>query len=144
MTTLIKQGRRYVRRDGKIAGPMELLNPRASHSWIDPAHSRGYDNDGKNWSFHRDFDLLTELEEPSSPESVEGWRLIESAPKDNRILGCDRDGRINVTWYGKTSHVAIYGWCWMEGDPEDVNLWGPTHWMPLPIPPSSKDKENTI
>lgn len=33
------------------------------------------------------------------------------------------------TWYGKTSHVPLYGWC--RGEIEDVDLWEPTHWKPI-------------
>ena len=71
------------------------------------------------------------------------WQDIETAPKDGtRFRG--RQRRVNrltgkmyywrrITWYGKTSHVPLYGWCCGQG--ENVDLWQPTHWMPLPEPP---------
>ncbi|WP_408902166.1 DUF551 domain-containing protein [Rhodovarius crocodyli] len=36
----------------------------------------------------------------------------------------------------KTSHVPIYGWCLVDQGGEDTDLCKPTHWMPLPKPPS--------
>lgn len=39
------------------------------------------------------------------------------------------------TQWGKTSHVPIYGWCYIadypDGGEPDYDLWSPTHWMPL-------------
>jgi hypothetical protein len=64
------------------------------------------------------------------------WLAIETAPKDgSRFLAVHaKSCVIAITWYGKTSHVPLYGWCEGE-DCEDVDLWQPTHWMPLPAPP---------
>lgn len=63
------------------------------------------------------------------------WQPIETAPKDGRrIRGQDADGRLHETFWGKTSHVPLYGWNYGD-DVEDLNLWEPTHWMPLPEPP---------
>lgn len=66
------------------------------------------------------------------------WKPISSAPIDgSRFLATHiKSGVVCVTWFGKTSHVPLYGWC--EGDdPEDIDLWEPTHWMPLPDPPKA-------
>jgi hypothetical protein len=58
-------------------------------------------------------------------------RPIETAPKDGtRICGIDKDGDTRLTWFGKTSHVPIYGWCWNDGDPENTDLWWPIYWRP--------------
>lgn len=64
------------------------------------------------------------------------WIGIVHAPKDGRaFIGrrteADRyTGRLRYTkrrtWWGKTSHVPLYGWCWGR-DPEDIDLWSPTH-----------------
>lgn len=63
-------------------------------------------------------------------ENMSFWKTIETAPKNGtRFLGMDMDGKgIPIeTWYGKTSHVPLYGWC--HGiDVEDIDLWQPTHW----------------
>lgn len=68
------------------------------------------------------------------------WLLIDSAPKDGRlILGRRSDPdrytgilryRRRRTWWGKTSHVSLYGWCFGK-DPENIDLWEPTHWRGL-------------
>ena len=70
------------------------------------------------------------------------WQPIETAPRDGtRILGrrtsADRStGRLRYekrkTFWGKTSHVPIYGWNHGR-DVEDLDLWEPTHWKPLEI-----------
>jgi len=60
------------------------------------------------------------------------WRPIESAPRDGtRITGL-AGILAQETWYGKTAHVPLYGWCYLS-DPPDVescDLWHPTHWQP--------------
>lgn len=69
------------------------------------------------------------------------WRPIETAPKDGSpFLACHyRSGVHAITWHGKASHVPLYGWC--EGDDaEDIDLWQPTHWMPLPPPPNQEER----
>lgn len=76
------------------------------------------------------------------------WQTIETAPRNGeRVLGrmsyIDRlTGKMQYarrqTYYGKTSHVPLYGWNYGR-DPENQNLWEPTHWMPLPEPPIDGD-----
>ena len=62
------------------------------------------------------------------------WRPIEEAPKDGtKFLGAC-DDMVVITWFGKTSHVPLYGWCWSNGGPEDVDLWEPDVFRPLPAP----------
>jgi len=72
----------------------------------------------------------------SSTRLLGDWQDISTAPKDGtRFMGRDRNGvggvcyRKRITWYGKTSHVPLYGWC--HGKVEDTNLWNPTAWKPL-------------
>jgi hypothetical protein len=66
------------------------------------------------------------------------WKPIETAPKDGtRFLAkgpADKYARYpikrrRITWYGKVSHIPLYGWCHGR-DPEDVSTWDPTHWKP--------------
>lgn len=77
-----------------------------------------------------------------SPQSHrKGWRQIEDAPRDGTVvLGrrtyADRYTGVlryqkRRTYWGKTSHVPLYGWNHGR-DPEDQDLWQPTHWQPLP------------
>lgn len=68
------------------------------------------------------------------------WNPIETAPKDGtRIMGretvSDRyTGQLRYkrrkTWWGKASHVPLYGWSW-SNHVENVGLWHPTHWKSL-------------
>lgn len=68
-----------------------------------------------------------------------GWQPIETAPKDgSRFLGwpCHFDDgtRAAVTrWY---EHPSVSGWITPELDCGDYEF-SPTHWMPLPDPPTS-------
>lgn len=78
------------------------------------------------------------------------WMPIETAPKDGvRVIGAEMyihhwgrhkpiyRRRMRVTWWGKTSHVPLYGWC--HGRVEDVDLWQPTQWKLLtPNQPSER------
>lgn len=73
----------------------------------------------------------------------QGWRDIESAPKDEEVfIGCWIDGEFqfgkSVCFYEKGNEMAgecYEGWFWSIDDcPESVAEF-PTHWMPLPSPP---------
>jgi hypothetical protein len=73
------------------------------------------------------------------------WQPIETAPKDGTRFKAkgfrigtgrnfmDRHGvryRLQrITWWGKTSHIPLYGWC--HGTVENVDRWEPTHWSPM-------------
>lgn len=67
------------------------------------------------------------------------WQPIATAPKDGACFvgrrsdpdewNIKRRYTRRVTWFGKTSHVPLYGWC--HGRVEDVDLWEPTHWKPI-------------
>lgn len=56
-----------------------------------------------------------------------GWRPIETAPKDGRLLLMCRESGF-CAFIGHFEYGA-----WMEG--ETGILRDPTHWMPLPEPP---------
>lgn len=68
------------------------------------------------------------------------WMPISTAPKDGtRFLGRGPianplRGRIRTvkrrTFWGKTSHVPLYGWNYGR-DVENLNLWEPSEWRPL-------------
>lgn len=61
------------------------------------------------------------------------WQPIETAPKDGtKVLGWDGGTMTTVEWYelgGYWSLLAVGAWA------EDSE-WVPTHWMPLPEPPT--------
>jgi hypothetical protein len=74
------------------------------------------------------------------------WQPIETAPKadadqdDIWILACRRGSKIPMVttwsfeedrWY--TFNLGLEG-SWRRVEPERV--WEPTHWMPLPAPPT--------
>ena len=80
------------------------------------------------------------------------WQPISTAPKDGtRIIakrtevGSAFDARRlagklytmkRKTWWGKTSHLKLFGWCYGRY-PENVELWLPTHWIPtMPADPT--------
>jgi hypothetical protein len=83
----------------------------------------------------------------------EGWRAIETAPKDGtHFIGLgpvpgDGDVEAREThwyFYGKGSLAKAAfdrgegpsgAWRWSEPIHNWETSWGPTHWMPLPTPP---------
>jgi hypothetical protein len=77
---------------------------------------------------------------------MSAWLPIDNAPKDGtrfiargrrygQTFGGPREvpGKlyyiVRKTWFGKASHVPLYGWC--HGRVEDVDLWYPTEWKPI-------------
>jgi uncharacterized protein DUF551 len=81
---------------------------------------------------------------PALQAAMQGWLPIESAPVPNRgdhgtmLLGLV-DGDVRFIQWGKTSHVPLYGWCLADQGVEDFDLCKPTHWMPLPTPPTAAE-----
>lgn len=68
-----------------------------------------------------------------------GWRPMSGAPTNGDAIMARRvpedsatgfTGRL--TWWGKTSHVPLYGWCFGD-DPEDIDLWRPDEWRALTV-----------
>lgn len=70
-----------------------------------------------------------------------GWLPISSAPKVGRRILALVDNEVRFVSWTKTSHVPIYGFCLLDQGPEDCDLCEPTHWMPLPAPPSTPEGE---
>jgi hypothetical protein len=62
----------------------------------------------------------------------QGWRTIESAPKDGRkMLGLIGEDEVGTIWWHRDAYEGEW---WMdEADSEPE----PTHWMPLPSAPGS-------
>lgn len=68
------------------------------------------------------------------------WHSIDTAPKDGshirgrayvtNVLNGRRRAVERRTFWGKTSHIPLYGWNYGR-DVENLNLWEPTQWRPL-------------
>jgi len=82
---------------------------------------------------------------PETASVREGWRSIETAPKDGtRFIAAEHDGEgwmIGPCQWCKTSHIPLYGFHFTEGDPEDMNIASPSYWMPLPPSPSIPEEK---
>lgn len=67
------------------------------------------------------------------------WQPIATAPNDEKIIIYRASGRICIAVYDKQPHHSRPNPFW-----NDFGLWGvghmrddgPTHWMPLPEPPT--------
>jgi hypothetical protein len=68
--------------------------------------------------------------------AMEEWRAIETAPKDGQRILAAVKGDVRVVRWGKTSHVPLFGFCLADQGVEDFDICKPTHWMPMPSPPS--------
>jgi hypothetical protein len=62
------------------------------------------------------------------------WQPIETAPKDGtRVILCAVDGnypRVAEGYYQRD------GWHWSTDENWRDSEMAPTHWMPLPVPPT--------
>jgi len=79
------------------------------------------------------------------PPAGEGWRPIETAPRDGTwvdILTASSGRIADVRWVNEdpTYHLAMSGWKTRENDQrsrlEEAHF---THWMPLPPPPAESE-----
>ena len=59
------------------------------------------------------------------------WQPIETAPKDQRILGWDGDEILTLDW-----NRSAGGYWQQVSDSGRSSAYYPTHWMPLPEPPA--------
>lgn len=68
--------------------------------------------------------------EENRTKETSAWKPMSEAPRNQVVLGRSATGMTRETWFGKTSHVPLYGWCF-QMDPDDfenVDLWEPTEW----------------
>ena len=88
--------------------------------------------------------IAAELTEAADALEAGPWMPIETAPKETEVL----------VWFGpvvgvkSATYTELFGddvwfWCVTDGkfDPHPVRRYCdpyPTHWMPLPTPPSAK------
>jgi len=62
------------------------------------------------------------------------WQPIETAPKDENILGHE-DGAVTVLYWDELQA----GWRYPYKGGSRTK-WFPTHWMPLPPPPQPTER----
>lgn len=75
---------------------------------------------------------------PQPPVSASEWQPIETAPKDGtQILALTKGGDIYAV-----SYDDIFSAPWRLINEFGFNEHVMTHWMPLPQPPATTDKEN--
>lgn len=79
----------------------------------------------------------------ASSETVSGWRPIETADKDDKLLllGIARHGRMEEVHLGgyRYAYNEDEVSCWWSDQADDEIC--PTHWMPAIALPASPDKE---
>ena len=63
------------------------------------------------------------------------WQPIETAPKDETGILVVSGGVVGEANY-KDYDGYEPGWFWINTYPQDSDPIDPTHWMPLPDPPS--------
>lgn len=66
---------------------------------------------------------------------VDDWKPIETAPEETAVLVYVTEGVMAV---GRRSVYSDRSTWWLDnsfGYNEDGEIYGPTHWMPLPEPP---------
>lgn len=96
---------------------------------------------GKRWGETAIAKIDAALAALDAPAEGEGWRTIDSAPRDGTVvltvcMDAQRP-RVNAAWWRD-------GW-WRSFRPtldkfqtENPFRWFPTHWRPLPSPPESR------
>lgn len=130
--------KRIVRKDGEIVG----IEPNPNHQPVgSPIEETARTIFSVLTHTHRDYWLQiaesvredyrkTALAVLSKRES--GWRPIETAPKDGTfVLTALESGYLLVLQYCANNY-------WRRHVMDDKGLWNPTHWMPLPNPPTNE------
>lgn len=66
------------------------------------------------------------------------WQPIESAPKDGtRVLLV-----VTMRDFSGISHIHVGSWSRNNGEWRWPVMYQPTHWMPLPAPPTLSSEQN--
>jgi hypothetical protein len=86
---LIEEGKRYVRRDGKVIGPMEIYeeHEESDYKWYDPTDSETYTDDGRYYvkEPNSEFNIVAVYEETDSQIVIEeGKRYLD---REGSIIG---------------------------------------------------------
>jgi hypothetical protein len=78
--------------------------------------------------------VLSLANRPSpAPAAVEAWQPISTAPKDGTEVLVYVPRRLGPLFAGASNTTGIQWWSRNLGDVQ------PSHWMPLPAPPISRD-----
>lgn len=77
------------------------------------------------------------------------WQPIETAPKDGtklllHVLGNHGGNSIHVARWDAAYIGSGWGHRWIHTDHWDGVSGKPTHWMPLPEPPTNAEKEQEV
>jgi hypothetical protein len=81
----------------------------------------------------------------ASPRPAEGWRPFATAPQDGTVILAYRPdaGVFTAHYVEEDAHISTYlnppegDFYWFSTGGEDLTGDEPTHWMPLPSPPSA-------
>lgn len=103
----------------------------ATLAWRERLAEQGYTEGGEHTVGHTRIVVERLIERIRAALTSGGWQSIDSAPKDGTKVLC---------WTPEQS-VCLY-WCkhrggWFEWADNEFCMF-PTHWMPLPEPPTSK------
>ena len=69
------------------------------------------------------------------------WQPIETAPKDGTEIIVFEKGGVICTAYWESGYFGHSGWTHHQSR-SDVDAVNPSHWMPLPNPPSLEAGED--
>ena len=119
---------------------LELFLVGANHldgAWFGENHP---DHIGRFWWRKKVRETFAEVREalasqPPVLDEREGWRPMDSAPKDrNLLLACDDFAQ--SIYLGKPVPMKVGGWHEDDGNWRVFGAsWRPTHWRDLPEPP---------
>lgn len=70
------------------------------------------------------------------PNATGGWQPISTAPTNTGPKLGVVAGKVRLIAWGHSSHTKWLGWCLADQGMEDFDVCEPSHWMPLPMPPS--------
>ena len=74
------------------------------------------------------------------------WQPIETAPRDGTpVLGYrDIDGIMGMVKWIQSATYGEWAGSWdlvLPSTHSEIDMWWPTHWMPLPEPPQEGDRK---
>lgn len=91
--------------------------------------------DGRELLIAPDYDTARQMERALlAALRLREWRPIETAPKDEPVLVL-----FDGTGIPEIMELTRSGWVWANGIHRFTGDHPPTHWMPLPAPPTADD-----
>lgn len=114
--------------EDRLKADAERLYSSLSHTW-------SYSYKASEGDILRDL-ILAQLRETLARERRMAWQPIATAPKDGTLFFCCASS---------TRGIWLYDMCWWDADDGEWASWRwhsgngvdtPTHWMPMPDPPS--------